>query len=329
MEENRIVVLSGRDLRQVLTMHQCIDVMGEAFASLAKNEAVVPLRTGIDMEPDNGVALFMPVYSSNISRVGLKAVMMNRDNPGRGLPFIHAMVMLFDSTTGAPAALLDGEVLTAMRTGAVSGLATRLLARQDAAVAAIIGTGIQGETQLEAVCCARKILRAWVFDLDRGRAEAFATRMGARLGIEVVAAPSGEMLVEADVICTATSSLQPVFDDTRLKAGVHINGVGSYRPDMVEIPAATIKRARVVVDQRLGSLAEAGDLIQPIAQGIITEEHIHGELGELVTGRIGGRESESEITVFKSVGIAVQDLATADLAIKLAAKAGIGQEVIL
>ena len=327
METTRIHILSGKDLKQVLTMADCIDAMQDAFGALYRGEVEVPLRQGIDMKPDNGTALFMPVYSSDIHRVGVKAIMLNNDNPARGIPFIHAMLMLFDAATGKPIALLDGEVVTAMRTGAVSGLATRLLAAENAKTAAIIGSGIQGETQLEAVCCARKIENAIVFDLDPERAASFADRMSRRLGIDVAAASVPGMLAEADVICTSTSSPKPVFDDAHIKGGAHINGVGSYQPHTAELPAETLLRAKIVVDRRQECLAEAGDLIQPINSGIFTAEHIHGDLGEVVAGKIAGRESETEVTVFKSVGIAVQDLAAADLALKLAEKAGVGQQI--
>lgn len=329
MRENTIRVLAGKDLKKVLTMKDCVRVMSDAFMALYNGDVAVPLRTSIDMDPDNGGALFMPVYSSSISRVGVKTVMINRDNPAKGLPFIHAMVMLFDSSTGAPVALMDGEVITAMRTGAVSGLATTLLARENSEIAAIIGTGAQGETQLEGICCARPIKKAYVFDLQKDRAKAFADKMSNRLGIDVVAAESQDTLSEADLVCTSTSSPKPVFDDTKIKSGTHINGVGSYRSDMAEIPPQTIQRAKVIVDQREGCLAEAGDLTQPIEQGFITADHIFGELGEVVSGRVAARESESEITIFKSVGIAVQDLVTADLALNLAIKSGIGNEITL
>lgn len=329
MKENKVRILSGKDLKKVLTMADCINAMNDAFAALSKDEVEVPLRTSIDMDPDNGGALFMPVYSSDISRIGIKTVMLNRDNPGKGLPFIHAMVTLFDSATGAPIAIMDGEVITAMRTGAVSGLATALLARTDAKVAAIVGTGPQAETQLEAVCSVKHIDRAYVFARNQERIQAYADKMSKKLDVEVIAAQSPATLLEADIVCTATSSPTPVFDDSHIKKGTHINGVGSYRSDMAEIPPRTIKRAKVIVDQMQGCLAEAGDLIQPMQQGLFTPEHIHGQLGDIVIGQTSARENDDEITVFKSVGIAVQDLVTADLAFKRAVKSGIGQEIIL
>lgn len=329
MKENTIVYFSGDDLRAILTMERCIEAMATAFSALSSGEASMPLRTSLEMVVDNATALFMPVYLPGISRVGVKAITMARNNPAKGLPLIHAMMMIFDSSSGLPLAVMDGEVLTAMRTGAVSGLATSLLAKKDASTAAVIGTGHQGETQLEAVCTVRDIRKAYVFDLQIDRAKAFAAKMQEKLNIEVVVAKSAATLQNADVICTSTSSKNPVFDDAHVKSGAHINGVGSYKPDMAEIPPQTIARAKVVVDQRQGCLAEAGDLIQPIQQGIITKEHIHGELGELVTGKISPRENDVEITVFKSVGLAVQDLITADLVLKIAQEKKLGTSLSL
>lgn len=329
MQTNRIVFFSGNDLKAILTMEKCIEAMKSAFMALNSGKAAMPLRTRLDMEADNGTALFMPAYLPGVSKVGVKVVNMNSNNPAKGLPFIHAMLMIFDSNTGVPLAVMDGEFITAMRTGAVSGLATSLLARQDAAIAAIIGTGTQGETQLEAICQVRAVQKAYVFDLQTERAQSFAAKMEERLKIQVVVATSADTLLEADIICTATSSNKPVFNNLHVKRGAHINGVGSYKPEMAEIPPDTIARAKVVVDQLTGCLAEAGDIIQPIQQGIITQDHIHGELGQLVAGSIASRTTEDEITVFKSVGLAVQDLITADLVLHLAKEKNLGTSLVL
>ncbi len=329
MKDSSIRFFSGSDIRSLLTMERCIEGMRDAFSALSSGEVVMPVRTRVDMQPDNANALFMPVYMPSISRVGLKVVTNNIDNPARGLPMIHALMMIFDSNTGAPLAVLDGEAITAMRTGAVSGLATALLARESSQTAAIIGTGIQGETQLEAVCSVRRITRAYVFDLQPEKAKAFATKMSDRLSIEVMTAASPAILREADVVCTATPSRKPVFDDTFLSPGTHLNAVGAYTPEMVEIPPETIARAKVVVDQRECCLAEAGDILQPIQKNIITADHIHGELGEVVTGKIPARENDEEITVFKSVGVGVQDLVSADLVVRKGVEKGRGSIVSL
>ena len=329
MIEKKILCLSASDVRKVLTMQDCIETMRGAFAQLVNGEALVPLRSTLTMPSKNGGALFMPVYLPNIQRVGLKAVTVYQDNPSKGLPMIHAVVMVFDASTGIPLAVMDGEVITAMRTGAVSGLATKLLARENAKIVAIIGAGVQGETQLEAVCTVRDIKKAYIFDRNRERREDFVKKMTEKLAMEIIAAESMDVLSEADVICTATTSKVPVFRNTDIGVGVHINSVGSYRPDMAEIPPETIMRAKLVVDQMQACLSEAGDILQPIELGLVSRDHIYGELGELVTGMKGARETEDEITVFKSVGLAVQDLATADLILTKAKKLGLGVEVVL
>ena len=314
-DDDTILFFSGADIHALLTMENCIEAMREAFSALSHGKAIMPTRMRLNMEPDNANALFMPVYLPGSKRVGVKTVTNNIDNIAKNLPIVHAMMMVFDSETGVPLAVMNGEVITAMRTGAVSGLATSLLARKDSRIAAIIGTGTQGETQLEAVCAARPIARAYVFDLNGDKARAFAEKMAKKLKIEVLAAEAPEALTEADVICTATPSKTPVFDHLRLKRGVHINGVGSYKPDMLEIPAETVAEAKVVVDRMESCLAEAGDLVQPLERGVITGDHIHGELGDVVTGKIAAREDDEEITFFKSAGVAVQDLVCADLVI--------------
>lgn len=329
MNTNKLLFFSSADVENTLTMEQCIPAMKTAFSALSNGDAVMPLRSSLEMEPDNATALFMPAYLPEIGKFSVKTVNMNRNNPAKGLHLIHAMMMLFDSNTGMPLAVMDAESITALRTGAVSGLATSLLARPDAATAAVIGTGTQGETQLQAVCCVRAIKKAYVFDIQPDRARAFATKMSEKLMIEVVPAVSGADLENADVICTSTTSNSPVFNDVHIKKGVHINGVGSYKPTMAEIPPQTIARAKVYVDQMEGCLAEAGDLVQPIQAGIITKDHIYGELGDLVTGKISARENDEEITIFKSVGLAVQDLIAANLVLTIAQEKNIGMSLSL
>jgi ornithine cyclodeaminase len=239
-------------------------------------------------------------------------------------------VLVLDPQTGAAVALLEGSSLTAIRTGAASGAAVDLLSRPDSSIVAIFGAGVQGRTQLEAACSVRKIETAWIYDADSSRAGAMATEMSGVGAIPEdlrVASNPQQAVAEADVICTATTSLTPVFSDSDLKAGTHISAVGSYTPEMQEIPPATVKRARIIVDSRSAALAETGDLIQPIRLGLITAQDIHAELGEVVLGRRPGRQASGEITFFKSVGIAVQDAVAAQLAVANARRMGLGQEV--
>ncbi len=310
-------------------MKQAIDTMRDAFVQLSMNQAVVPLRLGIDIPEHNGGALFMPVYLPKNKQVGLKVVSVFKNNPEKGLPMIHAMVMVMDAVNGCPLAVMDGEYLTALRTGAASGLATDLLSRKDAEVVTIIGAGVQGKTQLEAVCAVRSIKKAYILDIDLQRATEFAKEMSERLSIPVDFIEKSEMLRQSYVICTATSSHDPVFSDNDLKPGVHINGIGSYRPDMQEIPVETIVRAKVVVDSKESCLSEAGDIIIPLQEGLIDENHIYAEIGEIAAGSKIGRESRKEITVFKSVGNAVQDLAAASRVIETARVQNLGTEISL
>jgi ornithine cyclodeaminase/alanine dehydrogenase-like protein (mu-crystallin family) len=262
--------------------------------------------------------------------MGLKIVTLYGENAARGLPRIQALVVVLDAATGTPLAVMDGASLTAIRTGAASGAATDLLARPDASVAAIFGAGPQARTQLEAVCAVRPIRRAMIFDASAERAEALAGAMATQLGIPVrAAATPAEALVGADVVCTATTAVEPVFADRDVAPGTHINAVGSYKPTVREIPGETVRRARVVVDSREAALAEAGDLLIPMAQGLIGKDHIGAELGEIVAGLKRGRESPAEVTLFKSVGVAVQDLAAANRVLAVAERLNLGTEVAL
>jgi len=327
-----MLILSSDVVRQSLPMDQAIDAMKRAYAALSDNRAQVPLRLSMQVPWHEATGLFMPAYIHDETggAMAVKAVALFPHNLERGLPLIQAAVLVMEADSGRPIALVEGSTLTAIRTGAASGAATDLLARPDSQVVAVFGAGVQGRTQLEAVCTVRVVQRAWIYDPDRLRLEKFIAEMAgvASLPVDLRAAVDPLQAVkDADVICTATTSLAPVFSDADLKPGVHINAVGAYTPEMQEIPADTVARALVIVDSRAASLAEAGDLIQPIQQGRITPEHIHAELGEILLGRKQGRSSPAQVTFFKSVGIAVQDAMAARLAVENAQKMGIAQMV--
>lgn len=327
-----MLILNAEEVRKTLPMKDTIEAMKSAYASLSDRKADVPLRTRLSIPNHEALGIFMPAYvqSKDADALALKVVNIYPNNPARGLPYILATVFAFDAATGGLAAVLEGGTLTAIRTGAGSGAAIDLLARKDSKVVAIFGAGVQGRTQLEAACSTRSIGKAWVFDADAGRAEAFVREMAGKGAIPSdlqVASSSKEAVQDADIICTATTSTTPVFDDADLKPGAHISAIGAYTPEMVEVPVETILRAKVFVDSRSAVLAEAGDLIQPIQKGLITEAHVQAELGEIVLGRKTGRQSDSEITFFKSVGVAVQDAMAAQLALKNARQQGLGQEI--
>jgi len=325
-----IRILSREDVRRALPMRQAIEAIKGAFAQLSTGQADVPLRVALNVPRHNGVTLFMPAYLAADDQMAVKIVSVFNDNPAKGLPLIHAVVVVVDATTGEPVAVMDGTYLTALRTGAASGAATDLLAREDARVVAIFGAGAQGRTQLEAVCTMRPIKAAWVYDVVPERAAAYAAEMSQRLSLPVkVAASPSEAVCQADIICTATTSTTPAFADADVRPGTHVNAVGAYTPQMQEIPAETVLRAKVVIDHRQASLAEAGDLLIPLRQGLITEAHIYAELGEIAAGLKPGRASQEEVTLFKSVGVAVQDVAAASAVLTAAKRLGLGAEVAL
>lgn len=329
MADHTIHILSSDDVVQALPMEQAIPLMQGAFEQLSSGRARVPLRTNMAADEHDAEALVMPVYLPEDGQIGVKVATINRRNPARGMPLIHALMMVADADTGRPLALMDAERLTALRTGAASGLATEMLARPEIEVAAIFGAGVQGRTQLEGVCAVRPIRRAYIVNPTAQKAEAFASEMSERLGIDVIPASAREALAEAGVVCTATTAREPVFTDAHLQPGTHINGIGSYRLDAAEVPPETVRRATVVVDHRASCLEEAGDLVQPMQDGLLEASHIHAELGEIVAGHKAGRTSADEITFFKSVGNAVQDLAAAAHVVAAARERGLGTEASL
>lgn len=329
-----MLILSGADVRALVPMSEAIRLMGVAFAELSAGRAQSPLRTPLHNEQLGGVSLFMPAAVPAIKGLGMKIVSVFPTNQGRGLPTIMAIVGVIDAETGQPLAILDGTFLTALRTGAVSGKATELLAREDARTLLCIGAGAQAFTQVWAVATARPgIERILVTSRTRERAAGLVARLkeelpeiGARAAVadDVRAATRA-----ADIICTATNATAPLFDDADLRPGAHINAVGAYTHAMQEVPPATVARAYVVVDEIGAALAEAGDLVKPLEAGLFARAHLETELGQIVAGERPGRTGPDQITFFKSVGNAVQDVAVASYAVERAAATGRGQRAEL
>jgi ornithine cyclodeaminase/alanine dehydrogenase-like protein (mu-crystallin family) len=327
-----MLLLNAEDVRRSLSMKEAIEAMKRAYTAISDGKAVVPLRTRLSIPNSDALSLFMPAYvhSEDSQALAIKVVSLFPTNPARGLEYIQAAVLFFNPETGQAIALLEGSSLTAIRTGAAGGAAVDLLARKDSKILAIFGAGAQARTQLEAACTARNVETVFLFSLNTERAQVLAEEMKGKgpipKDVRVARSPK-EAIENADIICTATTSLKPVFNDQDVKTGTHISAVGSYTPEMQEVPAETLQRAKIFVDSRTASLEEAGDLIQPIRAGLFDESHIYGELGELVLGKISGRQSQEEITYFKSVGIAVQDAMAAQVALNNAYKMNIGTEV--
>lgn len=309
-----------------LPMTVAIDAMRTAFTALARGEVEMPLRTQLELPGGGAVALVMPATARSAAHVAAKMVTVCPRNRDQGLPRLHGLVIVFYAETGEPHGVLEGTALTAIRTGAASGLATDLLALPDATRVAIIGSGAQARTQLEAVCSVREVTHVAVHSRARSHAAAFAREMAERPGVshEIrVASSVADAVDGAHVICTATSSPVPVLGAGEVHPGSHINAIGSYRPDMQEIAPGLLRESRIIVDDRDAALAEAGEIIEGVNHGVIELDQVI-ELGEVVTGVDPGRERNDQITLFKSVGLAVQDLYAAAAALDRAEREGIG-----
>lgn len=310
-------------------MKQAIDAMGRAFPVLSSGECLVPMRVVTRLPASELLMLYKPAFVEKERKAAVK-FLTQREKPGvTDKPSIQGIVMVIDSDTGEIVSIMDGGYITALRTGAASGLATRILAAGNAHTLALFGCGAQGKTQVEAVMCERDIRKVLVFDTDRIRASRFIEEMQVQLKTEMLLCEDTSMIKEADIICTATNATSPLFKREEVKKGAHINAIGSFRPHMQELDPWLIKEARVFVDQAESCLKESGDLIKPILEGIIEENHIAGEIGDLLLNRITGRESEDQITIFKSVGVAIQDYAVATDIYKYSLEQGFGHEINL
>lgn len=324
-------VLSRSDLQQALDMVAAIQAVRQAFVDLSTGRAVVPVRAAIPIAPD-ATSLVMPAYLETSGGLGLKVVNVYPQNVSRGLPLIHALVILVDATTGAPLAALEGGWLTALRTGAASGVATDLLARLDARRLTLFGAGGQAETQALAVCAVRAVERLTIVSTAPGSAQALAERLANQPTMPrdiVVSDDAAQAVADADIVCTATTSPTPVFPGRALPDGAHVNAIGAFTTTTREVDADLVARARLVVDHRASAEAEAGDLVIPWRAGEGPGPEAWTELGRIAAGLAPGRQSGTEITLFKSVGNAVQDVAVAALAIQRAAERGLGALVDL
>lgn len=324
--DTKFRVLRATDVERCCDMRQAINAMKTAFQQLANGAATVPLRTNLPVT-EQTQSLIMPVSIQGFDTFGLKAVSLTDDNAERGLPRIHASVLLFDSATGRPQSLLDGEFLTALRTGAASGLATDLLADQSASRLVIFGAGTQAYTQVMAVAAVRPIESVTVVSRNADRGHRFCDRIQAFGDFQTHWTTDSSAARNADIICTATSAHQPVFSASDLPSHCHTNAIGSYRKDMCEIPLQLMSTMTIVADQRSACLAEAGELVQAIEQGILGTEPDMFELGQLLLAdRLPQLQPR---TLFKSVGNAVQDLVIAQRVVDRARQMNIGQLIDL
>ena len=322
-----IRILSSDDVRKALPMKEAISGMKRAFSCLSSGQVEMPIRNRVPITEQDGVLLTMPAALPEDGELAVKLVTVFGKNPGRGFPLIHAAVIALDINNGRIKALMDGEVLTAVRTGAAVGAATDLLALKNASSVGIIGSSKLAQSLLEAVCTVRSIEQVRVFSPNPEHAQKCAEEMSGNGPVpnNVRAVPSSKNAIkDADIVCTATTSNTPVIAFENLKQGVHINAVGSFKPEMQEIDAETIVNSLVVVDSRESVFAEAGDIVIPINQGLISKDHVHAEIGELNNRTKTGRTYPEEITLFKSCGVAVQDAVSSSIILKNAKSGNFG-----
>jgi len=305
-------IVSQTEVPHLLPMPECVELMREALRSLARGDAVQPLRSVIPVPDAGGLLATMPAYLGAPRSLGVKVITVTPGNQGTPFDSHQGAVLLFEAEHGRLLAIIDATSITTVRTAAVSAVATDALARKDAASAAILGSGVQAAAHLEAMRAVRPIRRARVWSRSLDHAEAFAAREGARHGIQVEAARSAREAVEgAEIICVATAAREPVLFGEWIARGAHVNAVGACIPAHRELDTAAVKQSRLFVDRRESALHEAGDILIPLREGAIGEDHIVGEIGEVLLGRIEGRRGADEVTVFKSLGLAIEDLAAA------------------
>jgi alanine dehydrogenase len=322
-------IINKKEVKQIINIKDTLEWVEEVFIEHAEGKTVLPQRPNIYVEKHNGNMLFMPALISGSEALGMKVVSVYPDNAKKNMKTIYSVTILNDASSGEPIALIDTEELTAYRTGAITGVATKYLAKKDAKTVSIWGAGVQSKAQLEAVCAVRGIDKIIVFDINEKAREQFIDEMKTILGINIVSGyDEDEALMESDIIITATTSSKPVIKSMNLKKGTFISAIGGSTAQKQEIPEYMVKASTIIVDSRKAAMSDAGDLLIPMSKGIITESYIKGELGDVVTGKIG-RKDDDEIILFKTVGLAIQDMAVAHQIYKKALEKGIGVDIDL
>jgi len=307
----KTLILNRERVYKLLPMAECMEVMAAALQSLAKGEVVLPLRPLMRLPEHKGLMGLMPSYSSTLNAMGLKVLTIFHGKENSEHDSHKGAVLLFDGEHGGLRAIMDAASLTAIRTAAVSGVATRVCAREDAHVLALLGSGVQAQTHLEAMCLAREITHIRVWSRNFEHAHRFAQR-NASASYQIEACEFAQYAVAgADLICTVTAATEPVLQGEWLKPGAHLNVVGSSTPRAREVDTPTMLHSRLFVDRRESALHEAGDFIIPKQEGAVDDNHILGELGEMLLGKVAARSNDDEITLFKSLGLAIEDLAAA------------------
>jgi ornithine cyclodeaminase/alanine dehydrogenase-like protein (mu-crystallin family) len=323
-----IRVLRGAEVRRLLPMAECVDLMHRTMIAVSEGRVVLPLRSIVRMPAEVGMMGVMPGYLAEPECFGVKLISIIPHNKPPQYSSHLGLVLLFEAEHGCPVALLDAAEITAIRTAAASGLATRLLARADAGDLALLGAGEQARSHLEAMMCVRPLRRIRIWARDPGKAQAFAETEGARHRIAIEACGSvREAVAGADIICTVTMAREPILLGEWLAPGVHLNVVGSSIATAAEVDTPAVVKARFFVDRRESTVNEGGEYLRALKAGAITPEHILGEIGEVANGSKTGRRSPLDVTLYKSLGIAPQDLASAHHVLEKARAAGVGQVI--
>jgi len=321
----KVLFVNEQGVHDLLPMNACIPLMRDALTLLSDRDVVMPLRTKVGLPDGSGVLGLMPGYLGNPESFGLKVVSVMPKNHGTGYDSHQGVVMLFGVDHGEPLAIIDATAITAIRTAAASAAATDVLANKDAGDLALIGTGAQGRTHLAAMRCVRDIRRVRVWSKTPANAERFAREEADRFKIDIEAADSAEAAVrDADLICTTTAAREPVVRGEWLSPGAHINAVGACFPAARELDTETVRRARLFTDSRESCLNEAGDFLLARAEAKIGDDHVLGEIGGVFSGKIPGRTSHDDITTYESLGVAIEDLASAHFILEQARKTNAG-----
>jgi ornithine cyclodeaminase len=323
-------LLTEDHVRSLLPMADLIAAMEAAVARFSSGEVLQPMRTVLTVGPSRSFFGLMPAYIEQPARLGAKLVTVFNQNHERGLPSHLATIVLLDPDTGALIALMDGRYITEMRTAAVSAVSARHLASPGAATLAIIGSGVQARSHLEAYAEVRAIEDVRVWSPQKRNRERFVEEMSGRVAARIRAVDSAEDAVRnAEMIVLATSCATPVIESAWVSRGAHVVSVGACRPDQREMAPALVAEGRLFVDSKAAALVESGDVVMGIHEGLFDRGHIAGELGEVVLGRVDGRTGEEEVTIFKSLGMAVEDVVSADLVFRRAIETGAGTELTL
>ena len=323
-------LLTEQHVHALLPMGDLIAAMESALAKFSNREVLQPVRTVLTVGPTKAYFGVMPAYVPSPASLGAKLVTVFGENHKKNLPSHLATILLLDPDTGSLLAIMDGRYITEARTAAVSAVSTRFLARADASTLAIIGSGVQARSHLEAYQHVRQLKQVRIWSPTQRSREQFVDDMSGKVPAPIVAADSAEAAVRgADLIVLVTSSKTPVIEDAWVADGAHVVCVGACRPDQQEMPPALVARGRLYVDSKAAAVVESGDVVMNVKSGLFDESHIRGEIGELVLGRVDGRKTAGEITIFKSLGMAVEDVVAADLVFRRAAESGAGTELTL